>query len=116
MLRRLLAVGRLMAPLALAVACASPTLPLPPPAAPTQEIGPDATHIRLVAPCGGAIADATIAIRNNNNPTDQTGVLVVADSCGKWDAPSVLARPGDLLEITQQFGFSISLPVVLTVR
>ena len=36
------------------VACASPTLPLPPPEAPTQTAGPDADHVKLSAACGGA--------------------------------------------------------------
>ena len=116
MLRRLLAVGRLMAPLALAVACASPTLPLPPPSAPTQEPGPDAAHIRLVAACGGAEPDASIAIRNNNNPRDLAGVLVVADGCGAWDAPAVLAKKDDVLEITQQLFELVSPPIAVQVR
>jgi hypothetical protein len=116
MLRRLLAVGRLVAPLALAMACASPTLPLPPPGAPTQESGPDADHIRLVAACGSAEPDALIAIRNNSNPPNQAGVLVVANGCGAWDAPSVLAHRGDVLEITQQFGDLLSQAISVQVR
>jgi len=117
MLRRLFAVGPWVVwmPLALAVACASPTLPLPPPSAPMQEIL-DADHVRLVAGCGGAEGDALIAIRNDNSPKDQAGVLSFANSCGAWDSPSVLARHGDVLFITQQFGLAVSPPTAVQVR
>ncbi|SRR5258708_22380490 len=124
MLRRPLAVGRFGAPFALVMtvmtalvaACASPTLPLPPPEAPSQAIA-DSTHVRLVAGCGGAESFALIAIRNKNPtiPADEVGVLSQANGCGAWDA-TVLAQRGDVLEITQQFGLTVSIPLDVQVR
>ncbi|HEY8038371.1 MAG TPA: hypothetical protein VIF15_01195 [Polyangiaceae bacterium] len=114
MLRRLLAVGPVVA---LALACASPTLPLPPPMAPSIGSGPDADHIKLFAPCGGAEANAVMVIVNTNTsvPGDQAVSGSRTDSCGAWDA-TVFAHSGDFLDITQEFGTTRSQPTVVQVR
>lgn len=110
---RTLAVGLL----AVLGACASPTLPLPPPMEPTQGPGADADHIRLSVQCGGADPNALIVIVNPNTtvPGDQavTGALVSA--CGSWDA-TVYAHASDFLDITQEIGTERSQPLVLQVR
>jgi hypothetical protein len=92
------------------VACASPTLPLPPPEAPTVAAGPDADHVRLEAACGSAEVSAIIVVFNTNPavPGDQAVTGSVANSCGAWDVPSALAHKGDVLDITQQFGALVS--------
>lgn len=86
-----------------AAACASPTLPLPPPEAPTQSEGVDADHVTLTASCGGAEGGALILIINEDEAPDRAVNGSEANACGAWDA-SVLAHSGDTLTITQQAG------------
>ncbi|HLK38270.1 MAG TPA: hypothetical protein VKU41_16015 [Polyangiaceae bacterium] len=113
MLRRVFAVGR-SAGIAVAIGCASPTLPLPPPEVPAQEIA-DADHIKLVAGCGAAEANATIVVENQHAPADQAVGGAIASDCGSWDA-TVFAHSGDALTIIQLFGATSSLPTVVQVR
>jgi hypothetical protein len=124
MLRRLSAVARSVAPLfagvgiLCGVACASPTLPLPPPEAPTQTPGVDAAHVELTAGCGGAQGGADIIIINQTlevTMPDEAGVVSLASACGSWKA-SVLARTGDVLAISQEAGALASDATVYTVR
>ncbi len=105
MLRRALAV----VPLLLGLACASPTLPLPPPETPTVGKGADADHVLLSDPCGGAQPDwVVVAINTNPKVTGTNAVTGVrADGCGKWQM-QVWAHSGDVLEVTQQSGTDVS--------
>jgi hypothetical protein len=114
MLRRLLAVGL---PAALVSGCASPTLPLPPQEVPTIAPASDSDHVKLVAGCGGADANAIIVVVNENLsvPADQAVSGARADGCGAWDA-IVYAHSGDVLQITQDFASSKSPPTVIRVR
>jgi hypothetical protein len=117
MLRRVPAVGLVAVFVAAALACASPTLPLPPPLLPTEGPGPDANHIRLSAPCGGAEPNAVIIVVNEN-PTVPGDLAVggsLANNCGQWDA-IVYAHKGDLLQITQEQGSAASPPTDVQVR
>jgi len=116
MVRRLLAIGPLFLAGALALACASPTLPLPPPAIPSVASGSDADHVKLSAQCGGAEANAIIVIVNSNTsvPGDLSVTGSRADGCGAWDA-NVYAHAGDYLDVTQEFGTTRSSPVVVEV-
>jgi hypothetical protein len=98
-----------------AAACASPTLPLPPPTIPMQSAGVDADHITLSSPCGGAEADALIIIINRSQPPDRAVGGSEANDCGAWDA-SVLAHSGDVLNISQESGDNSSTATVYTVR
>ena len=102
MLRRLLAVGPLAA---FAIACASPTLPLPPPMAPTVAPGTDADHVHLASPCGGVEGDAIVIVVNNSPavPGDEAVSGALASDCGAWDA-NVFAHSGDVLRISQVVG------------
>jgi hypothetical protein len=113
MLRRLLAVGPF---LVLAFACASPTLPLPPPEEPTIGAGVDADHVKLVVGCGGAEPGALIVIVNTNNsvPGDEAVSGAVVDPCGGWDA-TAYAHAGDYLDITQEIGTQVSQPLVVQI-
>jgi hypothetical protein len=119
MLRRTLAVGTFTAALALIAACASPTLPLPPPTPPTMVQGEDADHINLFAPCGGAEPSALIVVINTNTsvPSDEQVRGVFADaSCGSWQILNVYAHNGDVLNIQQQFGSDVSSVLSTQVR
>jgi hypothetical protein len=122
--RRPPAVVRSVAPLAAAVAmlcvlsCESPTLPLPPPEAPTQTPGVDADHIKLTAGCGGAEDGADIFIINQAleiTAPDQAVGGSIANGCGAWDA-TVLAHTGDQLAITQESGTQTSGATIYTVQ
>jgi hypothetical protein len=97
------------------VACASPTLPLPPPEAPVQSVGVDADHVQLTAGCGGAEDGATIVIINQNAPLDKAVGGALATGCGSWDS-SVYAHSGDVLSITQDSGGVSSPGAIYTVR
>jgi hypothetical protein len=118
MIRRWLAAATFVA---LVLACASPTLPLPPPEAPDQAVV-DAEHVTLTAGCGGAEAQATIVIQNQGvngqgdpAPGNIWGSTVPATECGSWSA-TVFARANDTLMITQQYGSAISIPAYITVQ
>jgi hypothetical protein len=121
MLRRVLAVlPRLAAIATVAVvgfaACASPTLPLPPPLEPTVAAGADANHFKLTAGCGAAESGALIVIENADtsiaNDLRVSGSLT--SGCGAWDA-TVYAKQGDVLNITQSDGTNVSPPVVVQI-
>jgi hypothetical protein len=94
------------------VGCASPTLPLPPPALPTVAAGPDNNHVRLSSTCGGVEPYSLVVIVNENIavPGDQAVGGSIADGCGAWDA-TVYAHKGDLLDVTQEQGTNASTPV-----
>ncbi len=94
-----------------AIACASPTLPLPPPAVPTiAQSTTDPTKYHLVS-TRGAEANAIIVVVNPNPalPLDKRVSGSQADVSGSWDC-DVQATRGDVLEITQEFGSTRSTP------
>lgn len=122
MTRRVSAIARLwrVGPLVWVVAsaaCASPTLPLPPPMQPTVGMGSDANHVKLSSPCGGAEGGAIVVVENTNTSVanDQRVSGSVASTCGAWDA-NVYAHSGDVLQVTQEFGTQTSTPVVVQIR
>jgi hypothetical protein len=114
--RRVSAVAPLLALVALAFACASPTLPLPPPMAPTIAALPTANEYKLSAPCGGVEGGAIIIIENTDTalPDDQRISGSLSTDCGSWDA-TVVANKGDVLNITQNNGSEVSSPVVVQI-
>ena len=110
MFRRALAASLLAA---LAGACASPTLPLPPPELVSVGLGPDADHVTLTGLCGGTPRNVDIVIVNKGGsnvvvPLDQAvGGAHTDPTCGKWDA-TVFAHPGDLLHVSYIEGDELS--------
>jgi hypothetical protein len=121
MRRRTLAVAPFTAAVAaLAVlACASPTLPLPPPEPPTMLQGQDLDHINLVAGCGAAEPSALIIVVNTNTsvPSGEQVRGTFADAtCGSWQVPNVFAHNGDVLNIQQEFGSETSTVLTIQVR
>ena len=98
------------------VSCASPTLPLPPPAIPTIEAGAVVGHYHLSS-IRGAEANAIIVIvnRNPNVPGDARVFGSEADAEGTWDA-DILATAGDVVDITQEYGTTRSASTTVTIR
>ncbi|MDP9152227.1 MAG: hypothetical protein M3O36_20065 [Myxococcota bacterium] len=91
------------------LACASPTLPLPPPSIPSVSRGADADHVVVASACG-AVEPNAIVIVQNTRPTVPGDLAVSgarATGCGSWDA-TVYAHAGDYLELWQEFGTSVS--------
>lgn len=104
MLRRLVATSSI----ALAMACASPTLPLPPPED-ISALRVDATHVSLTATCNGAPPNVLLTVVNENFKSLLTSSdSTLTDPCGAWAIPSVVASPGDRLTITYEEGEQIS--------
>ncbi len=105
------------AALALSFACASPTLPLPPPGYPSLAGGADPYHVVLASACGGVEPWAIVVIINENAalPSNERGSVAFADGCGAWGA-TVYAQNGDWLEIWQESDTSRSSSVAVPVN
>jgi hypothetical protein len=121
MRRRTLAVAPFTAAVAVValVACASPTLPLPPPEPPTMLRGTDADHIDLVALCGAAEPSALIIVINTNTTvpaSEQVRGTFTDATCGSWEVPNMYAHNGDVLNIMQEFGTDTSAALTVEVR
>ena len=99
----------------LAVSCASPTLPLPPPALPSIATSSTPGRYHLSSE-RGAEPNAVIIVFNRNPsvPLDQRVSGSQADGAGTWDA-EVIASPGDYLDVRQEFGTTRSPPVTVQV-
>ena len=99
-----------------AVGCTSPTLPLPPPAAPFISVGssPDTYKLSSIQ---GAEPNALIVIVNRNEmlTRDKRVTGTIADGAGSWDA-TVTAAAGDVLDISQESGTALSPGTTVTVR
>jgi hypothetical protein len=89
---------------AVALACTSPTLPLPPPSLPEVTQSSQAGYIHLSSK-GGVEANAIVVIvnQNLNVPNSDRVGGAIADAEGSWET-DVLASKGDVLDITQEFG------------
>lgn len=101
---------------AVVVACTSPTLPLPPPTTPTITTGsePDTVHLASVQ---GAEPNALIIVINRDTvlPKNKRVSGTIADEVGSWDL-DVAAKPGDVLDISQESGATRSPTISITVR
>jgi hypothetical protein len=104
----------------LVIACASPTLPLPPPGIPMQVMA-DSTHVQLTSGCGGVEPRTNVYVTNQTrtDPTLTTpgyeGPIVQATACGSWGA-TLYAKPFDRITIVQSTDSAdISLPTTITV-
>ena len=96
--------------------CVSPTLPLPPPVAPLIVSGTEPDTFRLSS-VDGAEPNALIVIVNRNDalPRNKRVTGTLADERGSWDA-IVIAKVGDVLDVSQESGSSRSAPSTVTVR
>jgi hypothetical protein len=103
------------AAVAFAVACASPTLPLPPPSIPSIS-QTDATHVTLSS-VRGVEANAIVVIYNRNPAVSlqQRVTGVEADAEGTW-TQVIVASDGDIVDITQEFGTTQSPPTTIQIQ
>lgn len=101
--------------IALGVACASPTLPLPPPSIPSMS-QVDATHYTLSS-TAGVEANALVVLYNQNADVSlQERVSgVQADEHGSW-TQTIVATKGDAIDITQEFGSTKSPPTTIQIE
>lgn len=101
---------------ATSVSCTSPTLPLPPPAAPIISTGTEPDTFKL-ASIDGAEPNALIIIVNRDEtlPRNKRVTGTIADGRGSWDA-TVIAKLGDVLDISQETGSTHSPGTTVTVR
>ncbi len=101
---------------ALGAGCASPTLPLPPPALPSVLAGSMPGTFR-VSSIKGAEPNALVLLINRNTtlkPNERiTGTF--ADEEGSWDV-ELRASTGDIVEVSQEFGSLRSPPVSVTIK
>ncbi len=113
---RLLRIGLWGAAFAAALACTSPTLPLPPPALPTIGLGTEPSTYRLSS-VNGAEPHALIVVVNRNEalPRNKRVAGTIADEQGSWDV-TVFASPGDVLDVSQESGDARSPGTTVTVR
>lgn len=97
-------------------ACTSPTLPLPPPASPLIATGLTPDTFRLTS-VDGSEPNAVIVIVNRNEslPRDKRVSGTIADERGSWEA-TVIARVGDVLDISQEASGIRSPATSVTVR
>jgi hypothetical protein len=84
--------------------CTSPTLPLPPPTAPTITTGSEPSTFHLKSD-KGAIPNALIVVVNRNEavPRDQRVEGTIADAFGSWEL-DIKATSGDFVDISQEDG------------
>ncbi len=100
----------------MAMACVTPTLPLPPPTAPTISSGLEPDTFKLSS-IGGAAPNALVVIVNRDEtmPRNKRVAGTLADERGSWDA-IVYATLGDVLDISQESGDGRSPSTTVTVR
>lgn len=116
MLRRRFLFGLVVAPLAVALACNSPTLPLPPPALPTVSASPEPGKVHLSSDKGAEPNAIIVIINTNPNITRDKNVGgATADDNGSWFT-DIYGADGDVVEISQEFGTTKSAPVRLILR
>jgi hypothetical protein len=88
---------------ALAAACNSPSLPLPPPLMPTQSASSDGNPEKVRLSGEGAIAGSLLITYNPSQPLDRRIAGTEVPSDGKW-ALDVWARKGEVVELWQEVG------------
>lgn len=102
--------------LVVAAACASPTLPLPPPDAPSITTGAETGTFLLTSEHGASPGALILAInRNESLPPAQRVAGTFADDDGSWQL-QVYAQVGDVLDLSQETPDAKSSTISVTVR
>lgn len=101
---------------ALALACASPTLPLPPPGTPTVSVGTEPSTYRLRSEAGALPNALVIAVNRNLSLSNDARVeATLADEEGSWEL-IVTGRENDVVDISQGDGSARSSSTSVTLR
>lgn len=102
--------------LAVAAACASPTLPLPPPDAPSITTGTESGTFLLSSERGASPGALILAInRNEGLPPERRIAGTFADDDGSWQL-QVYAQVGDVLDLSQETTDAKSSTISVTIR
>jgi len=114
--RRILLAALTALAIACTSGCTSPTLPLPPPETPFVSSGSELNTYKLSS-VGGAEPNALIVVVNRDEDLapDKRVTGTIADARGSWNLV-VTARPGDVLDISQESGSTRSPGTTITVR
>ncbi len=101
---------------AVLAACASPTLPLPPPSLPTIGATSEPLMYRLSS-VRGAIPNALVVVVNRNStlPSQDRVNGTIADVEGSWEL-TIKATPGDVVDLSQEDGTVRSPSTTVTIR
>jgi hypothetical protein len=103
--------------LAIALSCTAPTLPLPPPAAPTVSVGSEPNTFHLKSEKGGAIGNALVIVVNRNEtvPRDKRVTGTIAEPDGSWEL-DVFGFAGDFVDVSQEDGTTRSPVTTIQLR
>ena len=111
MRRLLLALGA-----SIALACTSPTLPLPPPAAPSIVTGTEPNTFRLTSENGAQPNALIIVVNRNESLTREERVNgTIADDQGTWEV-TVKGAVGDFVDIAQESNSARSASTTVQLR
>jgi len=95
-------------------ACTSPTLPLPPPALPTISSGVEVDSYTLRSEQGSIPNALIVGINRNTTFAAEDRVSgTIADAQGTWQM-TVLGKPQDLIDLTQDNGTGTSPSITVT--
>lgn len=101
---------------ALAFACTSPTLPLPPPTAPSITMGTEPNTWRLTSQNGVQPNALVLAVnRNESLPRTERVSGTIADEQGSWEM-IVIGRTGDFVDVSQESGTTSSAPTTIQLK
>ncbi len=101
---------------ALALACTSPTLPLPPPTAPSITTGTEPNTWKLTSQNGVQPGALVLAVnRNEALPRSERVTGTIADDTGSWELV-VIGRTGDFVDISQESGTTSSAPTTIQLK
>jgi len=102
--------------IALACACTSPTLPLPPPIAPSIATGTEPNTWRLHSE-SGAEPNALIIVVNRDEslPRSDRVAGTIADQNGSWDLV-VKGAVNDVVDVSQESGSTRSATTTITLK
>ena len=100
----------------LSVGCTSPTLPLPPPTAPSISVGTEPRTWNLRSTAGAQPNALIIAVnRNETLPRSERVTGTIADEQGSWELV-IVGQTGDFIDVSQESGGASSAPTTVELR
>ena len=100
----------------IALACTSPTLPLPPPVAPSITTGAEPNTFRLTSEQGAQPNALVIVVNRNESLTREERVNgTIADEQGTWEV-TIKGTVGDFVDIAQESNATRSASTTVQLR